>query len=99
MRAAYPIYDWTETDVWTFMKQANIRYNRAYDVMVRLNVKPGLRRIGPITMNTGSIQALTWAPKVWPEWAERVYERIPGTRNVARYGVSAVTPHRKPGET
>lgn len=98
-RSAYPIYDWMLSDVWTFIKQTGCDYNKAYDIMYRLNVKKGLQRIGPITMNLGSVQTLIWAHRVWPEWSERVFARCPGTRNVARYGLSAVKPHRKPGDT
>jgi predicted phosphoadenosine phosphosulfate sulfurtransferase len=47
VRAAYPIYDWTEKDVWTAFRTFGWAYNSAYNMMHQLGLKSEFRRIGP----------------------------------------------------
>jgi predicted phosphoadenosine phosphosulfate sulfurtransferase len=42
---AYPIYDWTTEDVWTYYGRTGLPYNRLYDMMYRAGVPLHLQRI------------------------------------------------------
>lgn len=96
---ARPIYDWTCNDVWRAVQLNGWDYNRAYDVMTNAGVKGRMQRIAPPTMNIHGIDLLQLASRSWPRWFDRVCERLPGVRAAARYGIRAVTPIRKLGET
>lgn len=98
-RNAWPIYDWTDSDVWLAIKEMNWDYNRAYDTMLRMGVKKRQMRIGPPTLNGAAIEALTWASRAWPDWWDRVCARIPGIRSAGKFGVIAMQPIRRLGES
>lgn len=105
-RNANPIYDWQDSDVWKAIHENEWDYNRAYDVLLRVatpktkGAKCGISlRIAPPTMTTAGIKALQVAAKAWPQWFEKVCERLPGVRAVARYGRRVCKPHRRLGET
>lgn len=93
-----PIYDWSEGDVWKFIRDSKADYNTAYDTLYRMGCTKHLR-MGPPTMSVGGIKQLQYASRAWPEWFERLCTRVPGTRMAAAFGKRAVTPRRKAGES
>jgi predicted phosphoadenosine phosphosulfate sulfurtransferase len=93
-----PIYDWTEGDVWKFIRDTKADYNSAYNVLYRMGCKKNLR-IGPPTMTLAGINQLQIASRAWPAWFEKFCERVPGTRTAAMFGKRAVTPRRRVGES
>lgn len=97
--SARPIYDWTTKDVWKMIKEFNLDYNRAYDVMIRNRIPLPIMRIGPPTMNPHGIEALRMASAAWPQWFDRLCERLQGIRTGVKFGKHALTPNRKYGET
>jgi predicted phosphoadenosine phosphosulfate sulfurtransferase len=96
---ARPIYDWTTGDVWRFIKEHDLDYNEAYNVMTRYGMPGRKQRIAPPTMNAEGIEQLTMARKAWPRWWHRVTERIPGLHSAAMFGKRAVQPIRTEGQT
>jgi predicted phosphoadenosine phosphosulfate sulfurtransferase len=74
-------------------------YNNAYDAMIRFNVPMKWMRIAPPTLNTASVYLLTMARKAWPRWFDRVEDRLPGVKTISQFGMRAVLPHRRTGET
>jgi hypothetical protein len=50
-------------------------------------------------MNAAGVPSLRLAAKAWPRWFDRVCRRLPGVRAVVHYGLRAVQPHRRLGET
>lgn len=94
-----PIYDWTTHDVWKLIKELNLDYNRAYDVMSRNRIPLPIMRIGPPTMNPYGIEALRMASHAWPQWFDRACYRVKGLRTGVKFGMHALTPTRKYGET
>ena len=99
MRYARPIYDWRSGDVWKAIHEHGWDYNRAYDSMSKLGVSPTRLRIAPPTMSAASVHELGIAAKAWPQWFDRVCQRLPGVRTAARFGRRAVEPQRRLGET
>ena len=99
VRRANPIYDWKDGDVWKAIHDNKWDYNRAYDVMHRHGIPRSRLRIAPPTLTTAGVPALRQASQAWPIWFEKVCERLPGVRAVARYGKRAVLPNRRLNET
>ena len=96
---ARPIYDWLDGDVWKFIKENNFKYNKAYDVMLRLNGGKSTCRIAPPFMAKASLKYLSKAAQAWPKWFDKCCNRIGGIRTAAQFGTRAITPQRKLGET
>lgn len=93
-----PIYDWLDDDVWKAIGDLGWDYNRAYDAMFRAGVPRSRLRIAPPSMKQ-NIVSLPYAAKLWPQWFDKLDNRIPGMRAAAYYGKRALTPALKPGET
>lgn len=99
VRGCRPIYDWVLGDVWKAHKDFGWDYNSAYDTMLRLGQPPHMLRIAPPTMTARGAKELELAARGWPQWFDRVCERLPGVRQAALYGDRAVLPERRYGET
>ena len=99
VRYAYPIYDWTDNDVWTAVRMFGWDYNHAYDTVHVLGAKRNQLRIGPPTLNYHSIEILNFAHRAWPHWFDRVAKRLPGVRRYIRMGEKAINAVQLPGET
>jgi predicted phosphoadenosine phosphosulfate sulfurtransferase len=95
---AYPIFDWTTPDVWKFMFDYGLDYNEAYDTMNRYGMKAGAMRIAPPTFGEGASQ-LKMASQAWPQWWDRVCNRVGGLRRAAQFGSIAIAPRKNPGQT
>lgn len=95
---SYPIYDWSNGDVWRAYKEFGWDYNKAYDMMFKMGLTKKKMRIGPPTLNENSLSLLTFASKAWPHWFDRVEARLPGLRTVAQFGTRVLKPHKKLGE-
>ena len=96
---ATPIYDWSDGDVYRFIKEKETDYNSAYDAMLRGGVAKSNMRIAPPTMAARAVKDLDFARRTWPQWFERVSDRLPGVRTAAMFGIRAVKPNRRYGET
>jgi len=96
---ARPLYDWTDGDVWKFIKDYGLDYNEAYDTMFRSGISKQQLRIAPPTMSSIGLKLLQAAARAWPKWFDRVSERLPGVRMAVNYGKKAIMPFRRYGET
>lgn len=99
VRYCRPIYDWKTSDVWKAVHENDWDYNRAYDVMFRYGVDVHHQRIAPPTLARASIHSLGFARAAWPRWFDRVEARLPGAKTAAMFGMIAVSPHRRKGES
>lgn len=96
---ARPIYDWQTRDVWRAIRENGWDYNHAYDAMFRYNLPEHFMRIAPPTLNQASVGSLKFAQQTWPQWFDKLAERLPGVRTAAQFGMASVQPLRKGGET
>lgn len=96
---AYPIYDWTDGDIWKAISDNKWDHNEAYAVMLKMGMNRKSMRIAPPTMAWYGADQLKMASKAWPRWFDRVCARCDGVRQVVHYGVRAVTPIRLAHET
>ncbi len=99
LKTATPIYDWSTTDIWLYIKEKGLQYNTAYNAMYKLGIKAARMRIGPPTMTPASADELAWAKNVWPNWFARCCDRLDGLRLVAFFGRRVIQPIRRRTET
>lgn len=93
------IYDWEDDDIWKFIHDFQIDYNRDYDVMWRLGIPKRSLRIAPLTMNTAGLGQLSAMAKAYPKWFDKLCVRCKGVRAVVNFGKRACEPLRRQGET
>lgn len=96
---ARPIYDWKVGDVWKAIHDNGWDYNSAYDVMHRHGISKQNLRISPPTLTIAGAEELQVAFRAFPQWAELVARRLPGTRAVASFGKAVLRPIRRSTET
>lgn len=84
---AYPIYDWSSTDVWKLVQLKDSDYNHAYDVYNRTdNFEHFLhQRVCP-PFGEEPLRGLHYYKECWPELWAKMINRVPGARTAALYG-------------
>lgn len=97
--AAWPIYDWTADDVWKAINDLHWDYNTVYDPLMRFGLKGEKLRVAPPTMSGASVPTLQIASRIWPQWFEKVCTRLPSVRTGAQFGLDAIRPMRRLGES
>lgn len=81
----YPIYDWTVYDVWKFIYEFNVPYNKIYDLMFQANysIYSGMRVSNLI--HEKSYKCLVDLPRFEPETYNALCRRISGIATASRY--------------
>lgn len=77
----YPIYDWSYTDVWKYIHDNKIEYNRIYDEYYRFRVPVKDMRISNVHHET-AIQSLMLIQEIEPKTWERIAQRIDGANTI-----------------
>lgn len=77
----YPIYDWSYTDVWKYIHDNKLEYNRIYDEMYRMGVSTTNMRISNVHHET-AIQALLLIQEIEPETWNKVSVKIDGVNAI-----------------
>lgn len=80
----YPLYDWQWNDVWKFIYDYNIPYNKIYDLMFWSNYSMYRMRVSNL-IHEKSYKCLIDLPKFEPDTYESLCERIGGVSTAARY--------------
>jgi len=81
----YPIYDWTVYDVWKFIYDYSIAYNKIYDLMFMDNVSIYNRMRVSNLIHEKSYKCLLTLPKYEPDTYNRLCKRIGGISTAMRY--------------
>lgn len=84
---AYPVYDWTDNDVWTAPARFGWDYNRAYDRQEMAGRSARQQRCSPAFGEEPLQQLHVWAtafPDVW----EKMVDRVPGVGAAYRYALT-----------
>lgn len=81
----YPLYDWTVYDVWKFLYDYNISYNKIYDLMFLDGV--GIYKKMRISnlIHEKSFKCLVDLPRYEPQTYEKLCARIGGIATACRY--------------
>ena len=77
----YPLYDWSYTDVWKYIHENNIKYNKVYDEMYRHGVKINDMRISNLHHET-AIQSLLLVQEIEPQTWNKIANRIDGASSI-----------------
>ena len=95
---AYPIFDWSETDVWTAPRLLDWDYNHIYDQFEMLGLPPSAQRIGTPFGEEPSRSLWVWhrvAPHLW----DRMVDRVPGVQAAYRLSNTALYGKGESGST
>ena len=84
IRKAYPVYDWSNEDVWRVPKQMGWDYNQAYDVMQRRGIPVHSARCSP-PFGDQPVKGLFKFNQCWPELWAKMTERVHGAATAGRY--------------
>lgn len=81
----YPIYDWTVYDVWKFIYDFDLPYNKIYDLMFMANYTIYNRMRVSNLVHEKSFKCLVDLPKFEPETYNKLCKRIGGIATASRY--------------
>jgi len=81
---AYPLYDWTFEDVWHYIAEQELRYNRVYDFMYLRGHRIQDVRVSYLG-HENSFKCLPDLHAFEPETYQKLLERMPGVHTAARY--------------
>jgi predicted phosphoadenosine phosphosulfate sulfurtransferase len=81
----YPIYDWTVYDVWKFIHEYNLPYNKIYDLMFLDNYSIYSKMRVSNLIHEKSYKCLTDLPKYEPNTYNKLTKRISGISTAQRY--------------
>lgn len=89
----YPVYDWTDEDVWTAPYLFGWDYNRAYDVMDQAGVSRHGQRCSP-PFGEEPLEKLWTYHVCFPEIWDKMIDRAPGVATAARYARTELYAYR-----
>ena len=81
---AYPLYDWTFEDIWIYIANFNIDYNKIYDFMHKIGYDIAGMRVSNL-IHEKSFHCLTKLPEFEPDTYNKLMERIGGIHVACRY--------------
>jgi len=81
----YPIYDWTVYDIWKFIYDYNIPYNKLYDLMFMNNHSIYSKMRVSNLVHEKSYKCLIDLPKYEPDTYNKLSNRIGGIETASRY--------------
>lgn len=81
----YPIYDWTVYDIWKFIYDYDVPYNKIYDLMFLDGYSIYTKMRVSNLIHEKSFKCLVDLPKFEPETYNRLCKRISGISTAARY--------------
>jgi predicted phosphoadenosine phosphosulfate sulfurtransferase len=82
---AYPIIDWKYTDVWKYLIENNLKYNRVYDKMYMLGGNLKTFRVSNL-VHEKAFRCLTDLQELEPETYNQLERRLKGVHTAAIYG-------------
>lgn len=82
---AYPIIDWKYTDVWKYLVENNLKYNKIYDKMYMLGGDLRTFRVSNL-VHEKAFRCLTDLQELEPETYDKLEERLQGVHTAAIYG-------------
>ena len=82
---AYPIIDWSYTDVWKYLIENNFKYNRVYDKMYMLGGNLRFFRVSNL-VHEKAFRCLTDLQELEPETYDKLERRLKGVHTAAIYG-------------
>jgi predicted phosphoadenosine phosphosulfate sulfurtransferase len=81
----YPLYDWNYFDVWRFIYDSKIHYNKIYDYQWKQGVSITEMRISSL-IHEKSFKSIVELPAFEPKTYDRLLQRIEGIQIAQIYG-------------
>lgn len=91
----YPIYDWQYRDVWHYIAEHNVPYNRAYDEMFRYGVPIPRMRVSNLHHET-AVPSLFYLQELDPALYEALAARLAGVDTAGKMGWADYYAHNLP---
>ena len=82
---AYPIIDWRYTDIWKYLIENNLKYNKVYDKMYMLGGNLKFFRVSNL-VHEKAFRCLTDLQELEPETYDKLEKRLHGVHTAAIYG-------------
>lgn len=82
---AYPIIDWSYTDVWKYIIEGGFKYNKVYDKMYMLGGNLRSFRVSNL-VHEKAFRCLTDLQELEPETYDKLEQRLQGVHTAAIYG-------------
>lgn len=82
---AYPLYDWTVPDMWKYIAENGVRYNKIYDLMYQHKMPMREMRVSSL-IHEKSFKAITELQEFEPDTYDRLCRRISGIQTAGIYG-------------
>jgi predicted phosphoadenosine phosphosulfate sulfurtransferase len=82
---AYPIIDWSYTDVWKYLVENQLKYNKVYDKMYMLGGNLRSFRVSNL-VHEKAFRCLTDLQELEPETYDKLEQRLKGVHTAAMYG-------------
>jgi len=82
---AYPIIDWNYKDVWKYLIENNLKYNKVYDKMYMLGGNLRYFRVSNL-VHEKAFRCLTDLQELEPETYNKLEKRLKGVHTAAIYG-------------
>ena len=87
--SAYPIYDWNFSDVWRYIYENKLKYNKIYDLMWKKGIPLQEIRVSSL-IHERSFKALHELPEFEPKTYDKLCERIKGIQTANIYAKESV---------
>lgn len=81
----YPVFDWRTGDIWKYLADHGVRYNRVYDRMFALRGADERRMRVSFLAHEQSFRGLTMLQELEPATYERLIQRLGGVHCAALY--------------
>lgn len=81
---AYPLIDWSYTDVWKFLVENNLKYNKVYDKMYMLGMNLRYMRVSNL-IHEKAYRCLSELQELEPETYDKLEQRLKGVHCAAIY--------------
>lgn len=81
---AYPLIDWSYTDVWKFLVENNLKYNKVYDKMYMLGLNLRYMRVSNL-IHEKAYRCLTELQEIEPETYDALEQRLKGVHCASIY--------------
>lgn len=83
--AFYPLYDWSFTDIWKYILDNKLEYNKIYDLQHKYGIKVQNMRVSSLHHET-SLRAIFYMQEAEPETFNKLTRRLSGISTAKHMG-------------
>ena len=81
---AYPIIDWSFTDIWKYLTEGGLEYNKAYDGMFAMGASLREMRVSNL-IHEKAYRSLAELQRLEPHTYDKLEQRLEGVHGAGRY--------------